>query len=246
MKKIVFVLILAMLFSTVFLGCSEPVSDSENSASSSPSEEPTPSPTPSSTSSPTPSPTPSEEISIDPASKIVEDVNLKFFSAQITIEHALDKDTSLTQANGQMELKQTDGIANEYSVFLPVGTASIYYHTNDAKEVLASALIVDDFYADEYRGKTAVASMSLAFVPLVDDESLTDRIKKIDSLNPSSQNFIVVGDILGDSAMISPFEFDGFTVYSVMRNGLSEEENEVIFQWVQDVTQRAIDAKNES
>lgn len=161
-----------------------------------------------------------------------EAFNTKFFNELIIINTMLGEDNGIVIPVATMDVQQKGDDPQVYKPGITLGTADIYYYTDTNGDVVAGFIAASTEYGVGYGGKTDVAAMSLAFAPLGEGETFTDRLQTIDDIPVDGTDPYSVGNPLEDDlTMISPSVIGNYNTYVLMKIGLDEETTGKVTSW---------------
>jgi len=158
--------------------------------------------------------------------------NNRFFNELIIINTMMGEDNTLIIPSANMEIKQNEDNAQAYEPGFTVGAAKAYYYTDENGEVIAGLVEASTEYGVGFGAKKEGAAMSLAFAPLGEDETFTDRLQIFDDIPMDSTDPHSVGSPLNqDLTMVSPAIVGDYHTYFLLKIEADEDTREQAIEW---------------
>ena len=155
----------------------------------------------------------------------------------------LGNDTTVISAILAMGLEEVENIPNTYKFSLPIYDSYIYFLTDDTGDVISGLILTAQDAYDQYKGKRQTFALSYALAPsdTFEGELVSDRLTKIDELDPANTDFALFGDVMKDeTAMISSSQVEGYIAYFGLRMNYSEEVQNQAISWSADAIKEQV------
>jgi hypothetical protein len=158
--------------------------------------------------------------------------NRRFFNELIMVNTMLGEENGIIIPIARMGVDQDEDNTQVYKHTFGVVASHMYYYTDPDGEVVAGFTETSTEYGVGFGGKKEAVAMSLAFAPLGEGETISDRIAVIDEIPMGSTGMHSVGSVLDDTmTMITPTRWGDYNTYFFQRIGLDEEVSEAAMDW---------------